>query len=85
MKAIGVSSNTLVASLAIQAMVVSLSAAALAVAASYAIAPLFPMPVYLAASDSVQLVLIAALVGMLASLAALRRAVGVDPAKAFGA
>jgi putative ABC transport system permease protein len=85
MKAIGVSSNTLVASLAIQAMVVSLSAAALAVAASYAIAPLFPMPVYLAASDSVQLVAIAGLVGMLASLAALRRAVGVDPAKAFGA
>lgn len=85
MKAIGVSSNTLVASLAIQAMVVSLSAAAIAVAASYAIAPLFPMPVYLSAGDSLTLVGIAALVGMLASLAALRRAVGVDPAKAFGA
>ncbi|HUR74194.1 MAG TPA: ABC transporter permease [Sporichthya sp.] len=85
MKAIGVSSQTLVASLAIQAMVVSLAAAGIAVLASYAIAPLFPMPVYLSAGDSATLIGIAALVGMLASLAALRRAVGVDPAKAFGA
>jgi putative ABC transport system permease protein len=85
MKAIGVASNTLVTSLAIQAMVVSLSAAVLAVATSFAIAPLFPMPVYLSAGDSAKLVAVAALVGMLASLAALRRAVGVDPAKAFGA
>lgn len=85
LKAIGVASNTLVASLAIQAMVVSLSAAAIAVAASYAIAPLFPMPVYLSAGDSATLLAIAAGVGLVASLAALRRAVGVDPARAFGA
>jgi putative ABC transport system permease protein len=85
MKAIGVSSQTLVASLAIQAMVVSLAAAGLAVLASYAIAPLFPMPIYLSAGSSATLIGIAALVGMLSSLAALRRAVGVDPAKAFGA
>lgn len=84
LKAIGVASRTLVASLAIQAMVVSLAAAALAVIASYVIAPAFPLPIYLSAGSSLALVGIAAVVGMLSSLAALRRAVGVDPAVAFG-
>jgi putative ABC transport system permease protein len=85
MKAIGVASRTLVASLAIQAMVVSLAAAGLAVIVSYVIAPAFPLPIYLSPTSSLALVGIAALVGMLSSLAALRKAVGVDPAVAFGA
>ncbi len=85
MKAIGVASKTLVASLAIQAMVVSLAAAGLAVIVSYVIAPAFPLPIYLSPASSLALVGIAALVGMLSSLAALRKAVGVDPAVAFGA
>lgn len=83
MKAIGVTSQTVVAGLAIQAMVMSLAAAGLAVIASYLIAPAFPLPIYLSAGSSFALLGIAAVVGMLSSLAALRRAVAVDPAVAF--
>jgi putative ABC transport system permease protein len=85
LKALGVASNTLMASLALQAMIVSLAASVIAIVAGHVIAPLFPLPVYLSPGDSAALVVIAAGVGVVASLAALRSAVGADPAEAFGA
>lgn len=83
LKAIGASSETLVAGLAIQAVVVSLAAAGLAVVAAHALAPAFPVPIHLSGSSSLALLGVAAIVGIFASLAGLRRAAAVDPAVAF--
>ena len=85
LKAIGISSGALMASLTLQAVVVSTAAAATALGLAYAIAPAFPMPIYLAPSTSVTLVGISVAIGLGASIAGLRKAVGVDPAVAFGA
>jgi putative ABC transport system permease protein len=85
MKAIGISTRTLLSSLAVQAVVLSVGAAVLAVGIGYLVAPAFPMPVYLSARSSVTLVGAAVGIGLISSLAGLRRAVGVDPATAFGA
>jgi putative ABC transport system permease protein len=83
LKAVGGSSRALAVSLAIQAVLASLLAAALGSALAQVLAPAFPMPVVIETSAYVALPLIAVVVGVLASLAALRRAIGVDPALAF--
>ncbi|HEX3826334.1 MAG TPA: ABC transporter permease [Sporichthyaceae bacterium] len=85
LKAIGFASGSLMASLTMQAVVVSTAAAGAALGLAHLIAPLFPMPIYLAASTSVALVGISVAIGLGASVAGLRKAVGVDPAVAFGA
>jgi putative ABC transport system permease protein len=84
LKAIGISSGALLASLALQAVVISVAAAATAVGLGYLLAPAFPMPITLSGVTSTALVGIAIVIGLAASLAGLRRAVGVDPAVAFG-
>jgi putative ABC transport system permease protein len=83
-KAIGVPSRSILAGLALQAVVVALLAAVLGVILSRVLAPLFPLLVVVPASAYVWLPLIATVVGLLASLAGFRRAVAVDPALAFG-
>jgi putative ABC transport system permease protein len=83
MKAVGGSSRTLAFSLAIQAVLASVLAAAVGSLVAQGLAPAFPMPVVIDSSAYLALSLIALVVGVLASLAALRRAVGVDPALAF--
>lgn len=85
LKAIGISSRSLMASLTLQAVVISTAAAGTALAMGYAIAPIFPMPIYLAPGTSIALVVISIAIGLGASVAGLRKAVGVDPAVAFGA
>ncbi len=84
LKAIGISSGALLVSLALQAVVISVAAAGAAIAFGYLFAPTFPMPIYLSATSSAALVGIAVVVGLASSLAGLRKAVGVDPAVAFG-
>lgn len=83
LKAMGVTSETVLAALAIQTLAVSLAAAGLAVVASHLIAPAFPMPVHLSAISALTLVGVAALLGTVSGLAALRGAAAVDPALAF--
>ena len=83
-KAIGVPTRSILAGLALQAVVVALLAAVLGVILAQLLAPLFPMIVVIPASAYLALPLVAILVGLLASLAGLRRAVTVDPALAFG-
>jgi putative ABC transport system permease protein len=83
-KAIGVPTRSILAGLALQGVVVALLAAVLGVVLSLPLAPLFPMTVVIPASAYMALPLIALLVGLLASVAGLRRAVAVDPALAFG-
>ncbi len=84
LKATGSSNRSIIGGLAFQAIVLSISAAVVAVGIAFALKPGFPFPVELEASSVVRLVVVAILVGLLASLAGLRRAVSADPALAFG-
>jgi putative ABC transport system permease protein len=84
LKAIGVSTRHLLAGLCLQAVVLSWLAALLAVALEEAIAPMIAMSVEIPALTFATLPIAAMLVGVSASCLALRRAVGVQPALAFG-
>jgi putative ABC transport system permease protein len=83
-KAIGVPTRSILAGLALQAVVVALLAAAVGVVLEQLLAPLFPMIVVVPMSAYLVLPVIATAIGLLASVAGLRRAVAVDPALAFG-
>jgi putative ABC transport system permease protein len=83
-KAIGVPTRSILAGLALQAVVVALLAAVLGVVFSLLLGPVFPMIVVVPASAYVALPVAAIVIGLLASLAGFRRAVAVDPALAFG-
>ncbi len=83
-KALGVASHSVLAGLALQAVLVALVAAVLGGLLAVVIGPLFPMLVALTTSTYLSLVATAVVIGLLASLAGLRRAVAVDPALAFG-
>jgi putative ABC transport system permease protein len=84
LKATGTSNSTLFGALAFQAVVLSLISAVVAIAIALALAPFFPFQIVIASSAYVLLAVVAIVVGLVASLAGLRRAVGVDPAIAFG-
>jgi len=83
-KAIGVPTRSVLAGLALQAIIVALLAAVVGVALAQLLAPLFPMIVVVPMHAYVVLPAIAVAIGLLASIAGLRRAVAVDPALAFG-
>jgi putative ABC transport system permease protein len=83
-KAIGTPSRSILGGLALQALVVSLFAAAVGVVLSMLLAPLFPMVVAVPTEAYVLLPVVAIAIGLLASLAGLRRVVAIDPALAFG-
>jgi putative ABC transport system permease protein len=83
-KAIGTPTRSIMAGLALQALIVSLVAAAVGVAFAQVLAPLFPMIVAVPTYAYLALPLVAVIIGLLASLAGLRRVVAVDPALAFG-
>jgi len=83
-KAIGVPTRQILVGLALQAVVVALLAAVVGVILAQLLAPLFPMLVVVPTSAYLVLPVIAIAIGLLASIAGLRRAVAVDPALAFG-
>ena len=83
-KAIGVSTQSVLAGLALQAVLVALVAALLGGLLAVVLGPLFPMLVVVTASALLSLVTTAVVIGLLASLAGLRHAVAVDPVLAFG-
>lgn len=83
LKALGASSAMLFAGLVVQAVLVSLAAAAIAALVSNFMKGLFAQPVDIPTSAFVVLPVTALVVGILSSLAALRRAVSADPAVAF--
>ena len=83
-KATGTSNGALGAGLALQAVILAIAAAVLASVIAILLAPVFPLPVEIPTSAFVILFGIAIVVGLLASLAGLRRAVKVEPALAFG-
>jgi putative ABC transport system permease protein len=83
-KATGTSTPALASGLALQAVIVSLVAALFGAVFALVLAPNFPMPAEIPVSSFVILPIVAIIVGALASLAGLRRAVTVSPALAFG-
>jgi putative ABC transport system permease protein len=83
-KAIGTRTRSIMAGLALQALVVALFAAALGVVLAQLLAPLFPMIVAVPIGAYLLLPVVAIAIGLLASLAGLKRVVAVDPALAFG-
>lgn len=83
-KAVGVPTRSILAGLAMQAIIVAVLAALLGGVLSVLLGPLFPMRVDIPRIAFVLLPVVAVTIGVLASLAGLRRAVVVDPAVAFG-
>lgn len=83
LKAVGARSGALAVGVSLQALIASLLAAALAAAIAALLQPSFPMPVTIGAGSYLAMVAIAALVGVLTSLAALRKVLNVDPGLAF--
>jgi putative ABC transport system permease protein len=69
--------------LAAEAVLTCLIAAALAIGVAQLLLPLFPLPITYTLGAYAALPAIAVVVGVLASLAGVRRAVRVDPATAF--
>jgi putative ABC transport system permease protein len=84
LKAMGVSTMNLLAGLMLQAVLMSLLSALLAVGLEEAAAPAVAMSVEVSAMTFATLPLVAVLVGAVASLVGLRRAVSIEPALAFG-
>ena len=83
-KATGTSNRALGGGLALQAVILAVASALLASVIAILLAPVFPLPVEIPTSAFLILFGIAIVVGLLASLAGLRRAVKVEPALAFG-
>lgn len=84
LKALGASSGALFLSLCVQAIVVTLFAAAFGAVVCNFMSGLFAQPVAIPTSAFITLPLVAVLVGILASLVALRTATRADPVAAFG-
>ena len=83
-KATGTSTSAIAGGLIAQAVVLALVAAAVAAGVATVLAPLFPLRVVISAGLYIALPIIAMGIGVLASLAGLRRVATIDPALAFG-
>jgi putative ABC transport system permease protein len=83
LKALGSSSRLLFASLCTQAVIVTLCGAVLALILSQFMTGVFDQPVDVSTTSYATLPVVAVVVGLVASLVALRQATGADPAAAF--
>jgi putative ABC transport system permease protein len=84
-KATGVKNRTLLSGLVVQAILLATCAAITAIVLSFILKPAMSMTVEIPTSAYIALPIVAVAVGVASSLVALRRAVTVDPAQAFGA
>ena len=84
LKAVGVSTRSVLAGLCLQAVLVAVVAAILGGVVSLVLVPLFPMQVVVPTSAFLLLPVVGVVIGLLASAAGMRRAVTIDPALAFG-
>jgi len=82
-KATGTATSRILAGLVFQALLLALGAGLVSVAVASVLSRAFPIPVAVPASAYAYLAVLAVLVGVLASLAGVRRVVSVDPATAF--
>lgn len=83
LKATGASDRSLLAGLVLQAVILAVGSALASIVLAFALSPAIPMAVEMPVLALVTLPLVAVLVGALASVVAIRRAVRVDPALAF--
>jgi putative ABC transport system permease protein len=83
-KAIGISTRSILVGLSVQAVVLSLGAALIGAAVAALLGPNLSLPVSITWHTYLLLPVVALVVGLLASLVGLRRAVAVDPSTAFG-
>lgn len=83
-KATGTATKDLLGALVVQAVVLSIGASILSIGVAYLLAPAFPVTVLLPARVQATVPVVGLVIGVIASGAALRRAVTVDPALAFG-
>ncbi len=83
-KATGWSSGSLLGGVAVQALLLALLAAGIGMVIGTLLAPVFPMRVEISPTAYVALPVLAIVVGLVASIAGLRRITAVDPAAAFG-
>jgi putative ABC transport system permease protein len=84
MKATGAANSFVMAGLALQAITLSIASAIVAIVLARLLVPLFPMTVEIPAAAYIELILVSLSVGLLGSVAGLRRMLAVDPAAAFG-
>lgn len=84
LKAIGVPGRSIFSGLSTQAVVVSLGSAVIATLLTLVIKGFVPMHTEISVTTCVTLLVVSVVAGMASSLVGLRRAVGVDPALAFG-
>lgn len=84
LKAVGSSNGSILFGLVFQAVVIALAATVVAVLVAKVLGPTFPMAVEIPASAFAMLPVVAIVIAGLASLIGVRRAVGIDPALAFG-
>jgi putative ABC transport system permease protein len=82
-KATGTASHVVLIDLVTQAVILAVISAVIGVIVAKIVGPFFPIPVVIPLRSLILLPLIAVAVGLLASLAGLRRAVTVSPAVAF--
>jgi putative ABC transport system permease protein len=83
-KATGSSNAAIAGGLIAQAVVLTLTAAALAAVLAAVLAPTFPIRVVISPLTYLALPVVAVIIGIVASLAGVRRVTSVDPALAFG-
>lgn len=83
-KATGTATSDLLGALVVQAVALSVSASVLAIGLAYLLRGMFPVAPQLTLQMELTLPAIGLVIGVLSSGAALRRAVTVDPALAFG-
>lgn len=83
-KAIGADTRGIAGGIALQATILSVSAALIGEVLGFALAPLFALPVVLSTTTIVAMPLVALAIGLFSAVFALRRALSVDPALAFG-
>jgi len=84
LRATGATSSVIVGGLLVQSLLLAVIASLLSVPLALVLRYGMPLPVKLSAGSVVQILLVGIVVGVLASAAAIRRAVRVDPALAFG-
>lgn len=84
LKATGSPTRLLVSTLAVQAIVLAVASALLAIPLALLLAPGFGFEIVLHGTDYLLLILVALVVGLVASLAGLRKVLTIDPALAFG-
>ncbi len=82
-KAVGVRTRSIAAGVVLQAVLVAILAAGIGIGLAELVGPRFPLTVTIDATALLQLVLLSVVVGVIGSLAGLRRAISVEPALAF--